>query len=177
MNYYIGDLHLGHANCIQFDNRPFSSLDEMHQTILNNWNQTVSENDDVYILGDFAWKNDVGLEIARQLKGSKHLILGNHDKLTKELSNQFVTIDLIKTIQDQNKSVVLCHYPIAHWQNADHGYIHFYAHIHTSRDSRPFEQYKQIMKNSLRTYECYNVGCMLHNYTPVTMFQVMSRHY
>lgn len=38
-NYYIADLHLGHANIIQFDNRPFAGLTEMHDTILNNWNK------------------------------------------------------------------------------------------------------------------------------------------
>ena len=26
MNYYISDLHLFHANCIQFDKRPFEDL-------------------------------------------------------------------------------------------------------------------------------------------------------
>ena len=33
MNYYISDLHLFHENSIRFDERPFGSLDEMHDTI------------------------------------------------------------------------------------------------------------------------------------------------
>ena len=63
MKRYISDLHLGHANVLKFDQRPFLTLNEMHETIINNWNSVVDKTDDVYILGDFAWKNDVGLDI------------------------------------------------------------------------------------------------------------------
>ena len=31
--FYIADLHIGHANVIKFDNRPYSDLNEMHNTI------------------------------------------------------------------------------------------------------------------------------------------------
>jgi hypothetical protein len=50
----------------------------------------------------------------------------------------------------------------------------FFGHIHSGRDSRPFELYKQEMKKRGLPYECYNVGCMLHNYTPVTLEQLIS---
>lgn len=53
MKRYISDLHLGHANVLKFDQRPFLTLDEMHETIINNWNSVVDKTDDVYILGDF----------------------------------------------------------------------------------------------------------------------------
>ena len=52
MNYYISDLHLMHKNCIGFDERPFADLEEMHETILANWNRKVTNSDTVYILGD-----------------------------------------------------------------------------------------------------------------------------
>ena len=48
-NYYIADLHLGHENVIRFDNRPFADLEEMHRTIIDNWNRTVTAGDTVYI--------------------------------------------------------------------------------------------------------------------------------
>ena len=57
-NYYIADLHLGHANIIRFDNRPFADLTEMHDIILNNWNSRVTGNDTVYVIGDFIWAKE-----------------------------------------------------------------------------------------------------------------------
>lgn len=41
MNYYISDLHLFHENSIKFDERPFDSLDEMHETIKKRWNSKI----------------------------------------------------------------------------------------------------------------------------------------
>ena len=39
---YTSDLHIDHKNIIVFDHRPFSSLDEMTEKIIANWNKTFS---------------------------------------------------------------------------------------------------------------------------------------
>lgn len=176
MKRYISDLHLGHANVLKFDQRPFLTLDEMHETIINNWNSVVDKTDDVYILGDFAWKSDVGLDILKQLNGNKFLIRGNHDSLNGYMELHFVWVKDMETIKDEGRHVVLCHYPIAHWRNADQGYIHLYGHIHAGRDSRPFDNYKLEMYKRDIPYECYNVGCMLPymNYTPRTLDEIIA---
>lgn len=80
MNYYIADTHFDHKNIIAFDNRPFFTLAEMNNTLIENWNNKVSKTDTVFILGDFCWsKEDRWIEILSQLQGSKILIQGNHD--------------------------------------------------------------------------------------------------
>ena len=48
MKYYISDLHLFHENAIHFDQRPFESVQQMHDTILKNWNDRVMNGDYVY---------------------------------------------------------------------------------------------------------------------------------
>jgi Predicted phosphoesterase or phosphohydrolase len=176
MKFYISDLHIGHANVLQFDNRPFFTLDEMHQAIINNWNSAVGKGDDVYILGDFAWKNDDGLEVIKQLNGKKFLIKGNHDRLSPELEKQFVWVKDYDVIKDDDRHVVLFHYPIAHWRNSDYGYYHLYGHIHQGRDARPFQNYVRAMKFRDLPYECYNVGCMMDymNYTPRTLDEIIA---
>ena len=49
MNYYISDLHLFHENSIKFDERPFDSLNEMHETIKKRWNSKITNGDRVVI--------------------------------------------------------------------------------------------------------------------------------
>ena len=176
MKFYTSDLHLGHEKVINLDGRPFNCVEEMNRTIINNWNDIISRNDDVYILGDFAWRNDVGCAALKQLKGNKYLIRGNHDRTNSAMESHFVWIKDYAEIKDGDKHIVLCHYPIAHWRNADYGTIHLYGHIHSGRDSRPFEEYKKLMWTRGLPYECYNVGCMLHNYKPVTLEEIISEN-
>lgn len=74
-NYYIADLHRGHENVIRFDNRPFANLEEMHRTIIDNWNRTVLASDTVYILGDMIWgKEAEWLPWLSHFSGKKVLI-------------------------------------------------------------------------------------------------------
>ena len=85
------------------------------------------------------------------------------------MKKHFIWIKDYAVIKDGSEHVVLCHYPIAHWIGADYGYIHLYGHIHNGRDTRPFDEYAQQMREHGFPYQCANVGCMLHDYTPVTL--------
>lgn len=170
--YYISDLHLGHENVILFDDRPFKSLDDMQETIIKNWNSKVQHQDDVYILGDLFWDNSVAPDVLPKLKGHLHLILGNHDRVNAYMKPYFEEITHYKEIKDNSVNVVLCHYPIAHWHNCDYGTVHLFGHIHNARDSRPFTEYMETMRDRGFPYECYNVGCMLHRYEPVTLAEL-----
>ena len=174
MKFYTSDLHLGHEQIIYFDGRPFTNVEVMNKVIIDNWNSVVNNNDDVYILGDFAWENDIGYAALKQLRGNKYLIRGNHDRLNSDMRSQFIWVKDYAEIKDEDKHIVLCHYPIAHWRNADYGTIHLYGHIHSARDSRPFEEYKKSMQARELPYECHNVGCMLYDYKPVTLQEIIS---
>src|SRR5574344_2194046 len=80
MNFYTSDLHLGHANVIRFDNRPFRNVEEMDEALIHNWNNRVSNNDTVYIVGDLCYRSAKdSCEYLSRLNGNKKLIIGNHD--------------------------------------------------------------------------------------------------
>ena len=80
MIYYTAYLHLGHENIIKMCDRPFLSIEEMNAALIDNWNSVVSNDDTVYILGDFIYRSSIsGKVYLRQMKGKKHLIIGNHD--------------------------------------------------------------------------------------------------
>ena len=81
MVFFTSDLHLGHRNIIRLCNRPFSSIDEMDEYLIEKWNKKVTNADTVYILGDLMFRNEKPPEeYLRQLRGKKHLIIGNHDR-------------------------------------------------------------------------------------------------
>ena len=109
MNYFISDLHLGHTNCLRFDNRPFKTVEEQDRKIIDNWNNTVKSTDDVYILGDISWYDtDKTIEIFKQLNGRLHLIKGNHDKLNKALKDLFCEVCDYKELFIDKKTSMFC---------------------------------------------------------------------
>lgn len=174
--FYIADLHLGHENVITHDSRPFADTEEMHAALVRNWNSAVGQGDEVYILGDFAWKNAEGLTALDEMNGRKFLILGNHDKPTEEMKSRFEWIKEQAVVRDGSDEVVLCHYPIAHWYNQFRGAVHLYGHVHNNADYHAFRRYADICRDMNIPFECYNVGCMLDymGYTPRTLEEIIN---
>lgn len=170
MNFYISDLHLGHKNIINLSKRPFSNIEEMDEVFINNWNETVSNNDDVYVLGDLCYKGGKHpKEYLERLKGKKHLIIGNHDsKIMKDFScrKYFVEMKDIITINDNGKMVILCHYPMLEWNGFFRENIHLYGHIHNNVDNNT---YKIISKID----NAYNVGTDILGFYPRTLEEVI----
>lgn len=76
--FFTSDTHFSHANIIGYCNRPFSSVEEMDETIVDRWNAIVRPQDHIYHLGDVAMKRQ-HLGIVKRLNGHKRLALGNHD--------------------------------------------------------------------------------------------------
>lgn len=52
MIFYTADLHFGSDDVIEKAKRPFSSSREMDETVIYNWNNAISDNDTVYLIGD-----------------------------------------------------------------------------------------------------------------------------
>ncbi len=83
MRFFTSDLHLFHKTVIDFCNRPFSDLDEMHEQITRRWNIVTDYNPkaDTYVLGDFSFgKKKETEQFINGLSGRIHLVKGNHDK-------------------------------------------------------------------------------------------------
>ena len=55
MIYYIADMHFGHENVIHFDGRPFADTEQMDEVLIQNWDERVTADDTVYVLGDAFW--------------------------------------------------------------------------------------------------------------------------
>jgi calcineurin-like phosphoesterase family protein len=80
--FFTSDTHFGHARIIELCNRPFASVEEMNEAMIDNWNSVVGPKDSVVHLGDVAlgpWVEWDG--ILSRLNGFKSLVVGNHDRV------------------------------------------------------------------------------------------------
>lgn len=177
--FYVADWHYGHKNCIGFDNRPFFSVEEMNQALIDRWNGAVSADDTVYILGDMFWcGDDEAASVLARLNGSKILVRGNHDRVhSGKIQKMFDKIVSYLEIEDSGRNIVLCHYPIPCFKNHFYGWYHLYGHVHISFEYNMMEHVKQEMI-SLYEKPCqmFNVGAMMPwmDYTPRTMDEILA---
>lgn len=170
MNYYIADTHFGHANIIKLSHRPFNTINEMDETLINNWNSKVTDDDDIYILGDFSYKSKDPVAYLKRLKGKKHLIVGNHDSLLLKDPNSkdyFVEIADMKMITDNGTQIVLCHYPLVEWNGYYKGVLHFYGHVHNTFYNET-TKYARSMKNA------YNIGVDIIGFEPCSLTEIVN---
>lgn len=196
MNYYIGDLHLFNRNQTDegrnYDRRPFATVEEMNQYILERGNAKINNGDTVYILGDMAMrgKNSALLALVAQLKGKKILFRGNHDDLSDyRYQRLFEEITDYREIADSfdGKTYKLClmHYPILMWNGQHRGSILLYAHTHNTVEEAFFQKcVKELNENKKlnvqqgKPIRAINVGCMMPymGYEPRTLKEILSAH-
>ncbi|WP_204120170.1 metallophosphoesterase family protein [Levilactobacillus wangkuiensis] len=153
MEFFTSDTHFFHEDLLgdsDFAPRPFASVDEMNQTIIDNWNKRVAPTDTVYHLGDIALyftkpavKSDEAVcNVLSQLNGHLELIKGNHDSraLFKYLAAhnpiengqpKFAFHDVGVLIKYDHRQYYMTHYPmmlgIVNQIINLHGHIHHYA--------------------------------------------------
>lgn len=175
-NFYIADTHFDHEAILHFDNRPWATIEEHDKALINNWNSVVTNEDIVYILGDFHWgtEND-WIELLERLNGNKVLIRGNHDITPSKSRKYFQDVKDYKEIDDNGRKVVLCHYPMPYFKNHYYGWYHLYGHVHNSFEHNMAEHQKYLMEQ-LYDMPCnmYNVGAMHIGYTPRTLDEIIN---
>jgi calcineurin-like phosphoesterase family protein len=178
MKRYIADWHYGHANVLAFDNRPFSNVQEMNEALVTLWNETVTPQDDVYVLGDMFWcKSSEAIPVLEKLNGRKFLVKGNHDRSNDgKFIRQFAKVSEYMEVEDEGRHVVLCHYPIPCFKNHMYGWIHLYGHVHNSFEANMMEHDKFLMTELYqKPCQMYNVGAMMPyiNYIPRTLDEIL----
>jgi len=177
--HFCSDTHWYHNNIIRYCNRPFGSVEEMNEALVNNWNSVVKPDDHVYHLGDFCFGNvekwNWCLEPGR-LNGHIHLILGNHDPERVFRDGTFIerfdSIDYQKILIIEGWTVILNHFPFLSFSNNfDHKVIQLFGHIH----SGPGEFGNVLPEGYKLQWNQYDVGVDNNNYTPVSWYQVKEK--
>jgi calcineurin-like phosphoesterase family protein len=139
--FFTSDLHFGHENIIRYASRPFDSIDEMNECLVEMWNSTVTNRDHIYFLGDFSLglKIDEIYTIIDRLKGKISIIPGNHDKeLLKCLNIYHLSgIEILPPLFEwkyHKQWYIMCHFPLCSWNrmHREKPSIHLHGHMHSS---------------------------------------------
>lgn len=142
----------------------------MDETLISNWNNVVSEDDSVYVLGDFSWhKENKTAEILNNLIGHKVLVRGNHDRVSPKIARLFDLVCDYREITDDGEKVVMSHYPMPFWNGQFRNSVHLYGHVHNSHQWNVCENLRAELRNLQDIpMKMINVGCMMPwmNYTP-----------
>ena len=75
--FFISDLHFSHKWAAEF--RGFDKSEWHDINLISQWNNIVSSEDLVYILGDLTMHDAKSLRLLDQLYGEKRVVMGNHD--------------------------------------------------------------------------------------------------
>lgn len=129
-SFVTADHHFFHENIIKYTGRPFAGVEDMHETMIKNWNDVVGPDDLVWHLGDFCMSghyDDMKIILDR-LHGEKILVLGNHDTYKKDeyLKSGFKEVYAHPIIIHQ--VLILSHEPMA--MSEDMPYYNLHGHTH-----------------------------------------------
>lgn len=116
-HYFISDLHFGHEREFIYKARGFDSIYDMNEEYVKRWNETVDNEDDVYILGDVILGAASNIDYVKRLNGKLHIVLGNHDtanreRMYKELPNVVEVAEVGIRFKYGKYHFVLTHYPM-----------------------------------------------------------------
>lgn len=130
--FFTADAHFNHKKCQElFRNRCFASLEEMNETIIENWNAKIGKNDLVYHLGDVELGSSTGARtILDRLNGQIYLVRGNHENVAehKLCRNRFIWIKDYHRLKIGDQKIYMCHYSFRVWNCMHHGSWNLYGH-------------------------------------------------
>ena len=146
---------------------PFRDAEHMDTVLIENMWKVVQSEDDLWIVGDFAFgpkaKEAIYIEgIFGQLPGArKHLIVGNHD-LEPTLALPWDSVSQLAEVRDgpYKQAHTLCHYPMITWNHARRQALHMFGHVHN---------------NWAGSHNAINVGVDQWDFMPVSFDQIARR--
>ena len=164
--FFHADWHFKHKNILTLCNRNFKTINEHDEYLIERINATVNNNDILYVLGDLGCHKDINSlrQYLKRINGNIHVILGNHDHLADltKLKQEGVICDVkeFKTVQEGNKHLICCHYPLKEWNGYYRGYYHVFGHVHGT--IQPYDN-------------CMDVGVDAIGFDPIEFNEVIKR--
>lgn len=159
--FVCSDLHFFHDKDFIWAKRGFESVEEMNREIVARFNETIDENDEVYILGDIGLAADVEdiLSAVSQLNGKKYLALGNHDSDKRAAaykeSGIFEDVQFAYRLTYRHRTFYLSHYPTIVGNITGPKVYNIHGHTHSAEHFEFKEQGWRNYNVSLESNNCY----------------------
>ena len=172
--FVTSDMHFGHDREFIWKARGFTSIQEMNEAYVQKWNETVTAEDDIYVLGDLMLGDTSNIEYLKRLNGKIHVVLGNHDtsnreKMYRELPNVVEVAEVGIRLKYKKHHFVLTHYPMMTGNLEEESLkqmsLNLYGHTHQTSNfynDMPF---------------MYHVGVDSHDGVPVLLDDVIEEMY
>ena len=164
--FVTANQQFGRDNALKLYNRPFPSIEEMNEALIESWNSVVSEEDKIYVLGNFAWDPESAEAAINRLNGNIIAIPGEFDKAIEEidgLKNTLKNVEYapfdIEFVQEIGASV--SYWPMSEWPLKSKGIPSLIGY--------PGENYKSDHKKNI-----INCNCDLWDYKPIEISKILS---
>lgn len=134
----------------------------MDSSLIENWNDVVTKQGRVFVLGDFSFYDKVKTnQILNKLNGTKYLIMGSHDKesINTYLNIGFKHVYNYPIIYD--KFWMLFHEPL--YVNSNMPYVNLFGHMHSCKEYTDFSE------------QSFCISIERINYTPIALNQIKEK--
>jgi len=184
VQFVSSDQHVGHTNIARLAERPFDNTadtNHMDETLIANWNNLVSDTDNVLVLGDIALGTfEKSIQKWHRFNGTLFLVPGNHDRVSslESAARQerfrpmyedagFTILDEVIEIVIDGVESLASHYPY----KGDSGTHEFDRHVRL----RPVNEGKPLIHGHTHAHAAtddrfprqFHVGVDAHGYAPV----------
>ena len=187
--FFTSDTHYNHKNIcrgvtnwrmqdgsIPIDQtRDFKNLEHMNDTIVDNINKTVGQNDILIHLGDWSFGGFESIQEFRERIVCKniYLLYGNHDhhiennrqniQSTFSQTSQYQMLTVYNHKGENKVEFILMHYPLTSWHDMNKGRFHLFGHVHLPSN-------KKIMEG-----RSMDVGMDGNNMMPYNMTEIVKK--
>ena len=169
--FFTADTHFNHTHILKFCNRPFNSVEQMNETLIDNWNRVVGKDDTVFHLGDFCLGGAAEwTKLLDRLNGKIYLILGNHDlkNIRQGFIQRFEHVALQMFITVDKQKIYLSHYPFLCFEGSYKDVWQLFGHVHTRKNNTGIDA--ERLQYLYPTQ--YDVGVDNNDFKPVSFNEV-----
>lgn len=167
--YIIADTHIGHSRIIPMCRRPFQDIEQMNETLIDNWNNTITDEDIIIHLGDVILaKGEEIQEYLNRLKGRKCLIRGNHDYSNSVTKWKRLGFDEVWTTSKHPHEFVL-----VEWQGQEYALSHYYLPLEWGYRNIHGHVHNNVEYLDPRQQVCVSVECI--DYKPILLSEALKR--